>query len=233
MPSLYKTQFKVDEVRPPDFYKEFASFAGADIHIWISIPDGIGKARWKELAECSTLSISGYRGRTPVRSFGKKDVSGWTAGYKSIAGSFITTIVRQQALVDLLSIKIDSADTFDVSVIRNSKIDELPPFNIICIYNNEYGQKAFSIVRGAQIINEGQVMSIEDLFTETTFSYVARDYDPITILDDNFDIKDNNQLHEIITQLLDAGNITVEDIPWSSKFKQKILRTQSQNLLGK
>jgi hypothetical protein len=60
---------------------------------------------------------------------------------------------------------------------------QIPPFDIIITFNNEYldgfGNVQFSkgaklVLFGVDIIDEGQVNSIEDMIIENTFSFVAR-----------------------------------------------------------
>lgn len=52
--------------------------------------------------------------------------------------------------------------------------DELPPFDIIITFVNEAGAVGKLVLYGIEIIHEGQTLSIQDLFTEVTYSYTAR-----------------------------------------------------------
>jgi hypothetical protein len=56
-----------------------------------------------------------------------------------------------------------------------SVMDEMPPFDVTISFNNEYGNKAKLAIKGIVIVDEGQVMSIEDMITENTMSYMAQD----------------------------------------------------------
>jgi hypothetical protein len=63
-------------------------------------------------------------------------------------------------------------------------MDELPPFDINIVMRNEYGNGSILTISGIVIIDEGQVMSIEDLLTENTYSYMAMDISPLQPLGD-------------------------------------------------
>jgi hypothetical protein len=55
------------------------------------------------------------------------------------------------------------------------KPDELPPFDIVVSFANEYGQSASKVIYGAVIVDDGMTLSIEDIFTENQMTYIARD----------------------------------------------------------
>jgi hypothetical protein len=52
-------------------------------------------------------------------------------------------------------------------------MDELPAFNITISCANEYGHNAKLALYGVTIVNEGQVMSINDVYTENTYQFFA------------------------------------------------------------
>lgn len=52
--------------------------------------------------------------------------------------------------------------------------DELPPFDIVVTFVNEGGGTGIMELYGVEIQEEGMTLSIEDLFTEVTYSYTAR-----------------------------------------------------------
>jgi hypothetical protein len=54
-------------------------------------------------------------------------------------------------------------------------MDMMPPFDITISMRNEYGNGATMVIKGVVIVDEGQVMSIEDMITENTMSYMAMD----------------------------------------------------------
>ena len=54
-------------------------------------------------------------------------------------------------------------------------MDEMPPFDITISMSNEYGAKARLALYGIRIINEGNVISVNDVYTENTYQFLATD----------------------------------------------------------
>jgi hypothetical protein len=52
--------------------------------------------------------------------------------------------------------------------------DEVPPFDVTITFANEYGQQARKEILGVEILNEGSGVSIDDILTEQTMTFVAR-----------------------------------------------------------
>jgi len=74
-----------------------------------------------------------------------------------------------------------STDTFDASDLSDSfqpnnawYVDQVPPFDIVIVAANEYGQAATMRIYGAEILNEGSGFSIDDIVIENQMTYVAR-----------------------------------------------------------
>lgn len=51
--------------------------------------------------------------------------------------------------------------------------DQVFPFDITLVAQNEYGQAAWSSVEGVEVINEGSGVSIDDITNEEQFTYIA------------------------------------------------------------
>ena len=63
----------------------------------------------------------------------------------------------QDVLIEFLSafaLRDKSKDT------TYTRIDQLPPFNIICIFSNEYGYASFRRLLVAELVIDGTVYSI-------------------------------------------------------------------------
>lgn len=52
--------------------------------------------------------------------------------------------------------------------------DQLPPFTISLVSQNEYGNVSAMHILGVELINEGSGVSIDDIVTETQMTFVAR-----------------------------------------------------------
>jgi hypothetical protein len=57
----------------------------------------------------------------------------------------------------------------------NIKASELPPFDIIINFLNEKGNTAKIILYGVELVHESQTLSVEDIYTEVQYQYIARD----------------------------------------------------------
>jgi hypothetical protein len=165
-------------------YGVFNSFSGADIVAYIHIPPqpikgdkiaGPGSetsAVVGVLGNLQTISYSTFREVNPVRSLGKIYADSYTRGPRTVAGTMVWTVLDQYVLAEAL--KYAEGVDYDPSTIL---IDQIPPFNIIITFNNEYGDVATMGIYGIRIVNEGATFSIDDMITEQTNTFVASDID--------------------------------------------------------
>lgn len=52
---------------------------------------------------------------------------------------------------------------------------DMPKFDIICTFVNEAGNVGKMILYGIDLVHESSVLSVEDIYTEVTYQYVAQD----------------------------------------------------------
>jgi hypothetical protein len=55
----------------------------------------------------------------------------------------------------------------------------LPPFDVTISFGNESGSFSKLRIYGITIVDEGSTMSVDDLITEQTFTYMARGIQPM------------------------------------------------------
>lgn len=169
----------------PDPFSDM-SFSGADIHATIIIPK-IGENGFLtnegdvlEMAELQTVSYSMHRENSPVRTLGHVNPRGFVKGARTIAGSMIFTQFNEYAFYRIESYR---------RILSDSKgfyaplADMLPPFDIVFSFFNEYGMAAKMKIFGVTLVDEGGTMSIDDLITEQTYTYMARGIQPLIQLD--------------------------------------------------
>lgn len=149
------------------FYK---SFSGSDSLAFLILPE----AKPILLGSLTTISYSMYRDKKPVSLVGKINVSGYTRGMRVIAGTMVFTLINQHLTKDLV------AQVPYLASHGKIKADELPMFDIMVVCANEYGYSTKMQIYGVDITDDAQVLSIEDIFTENTFNFVARDLDEFT-----------------------------------------------------
>lgn len=61
--------------------------------------------------------------------------------------------------------------------------DQLPPLDISLIFANEYGAISHMMFYGVEFFQEGGTFSIEDIYSENVVQYIARDIDPMRIVE--------------------------------------------------
>jgi hypothetical protein len=159
------------------------SFAGVDIQATMVLPtianlDGSSQGDFIELGEIQTLSYSLHRENTPVRTLGHVNPRGFIKGSRTIAGSLIFTVFNEYAFYRIKDFKRTLADKNYAPL-----ADTLPPFDIVLTFFNEYGLAAKMKIYGITIVDEGQTMSVDDLITEQTYTYMARGIQPMIHLD--------------------------------------------------
>ena len=155
----------------------YTSFSGADIVATIT-PVG-GKP--VVIGELQTISYSTHREVLPVRTLGRINPKGFTKGPRTIAGSLIFTVfdrhfirrIINNGMVGTPYDNISSQNRLDFE--KNLKMDEMPPFDVTIMFGNEHGRNSVLRIFGINIVDEGQTMSIEDIVTEQTMSYLAED----------------------------------------------------------
>jgi len=158
------------------------SYSGADIVATMIIPiigqDGKIQSTGDviELGDLQTVSYSIHRENTPIRTLGHSNVRGFVKGSRTIAGSLIFTVFHEYAFYKIKQYKNYLADSKGFFA---PLADMLPPFDIVFTFFNEYGVASKMKIFGITIVDEGQTMSIDDLITEQTYTYMARGIQPM------------------------------------------------------
>jgi hypothetical protein len=159
---------------------DFFTFSGSDMRVMIEVvnPANPVGTKFREFFEITTLSISIYRVKAPVRACGYINPKGFARGTRTIAGTLVLTQFTMDALYRFLyNAALSSTDNSKDSWYR--KPDQLPPFNLTLIFEDEYGHQSFRRLLGVDLVNDGTVYSINDLYSEQTISYMAADFTPL------------------------------------------------------
>jgi hypothetical protein len=159
----------------------YNSFSGTDISAQIILPSG---EKPLSLGELQTISYSIHRENKPVRTLGRVNPLGWVRGPRTIAGSLIFTVFDSYAFYRLKQYQNLVYGTSGATGLATDPMfplaDMLPAFDIVITFSNEYGKFARMKILGVTIVDEGGTMSIDDLVTEQTYTYMARGIHPIT-----------------------------------------------------
>jgi hypothetical protein len=170
------------DAREPDFDAALnnVSFSGTDIVATMVLPpmgEGQSTGDYLELGELQTVSYSIHRENSPIRTIGHSNVRGFVKGSRTIAGSLIFTVFNEYAWYKIDEYKnyLSRTNGFFAPL-----ADMLPPFDIVFTFFNEYGNASKMKIYGITIVDEGQTMSIDDIITEQTYTFMARGIQPIT-----------------------------------------------------
>jgi hypothetical protein len=183
-----KIENQKNDLFDPDKFLSTMSFSGADAVATIIIPvigkdgniDGSGDVI--TLGELQTISYSIHRENSPIRTLGHVNVKGFVKGGRTIAGSLIFTVFNEYAFYRIKQFKeyLSRKKGFFAPL-----ADMLPPFDIVITFFNEYGLGAKMKLYGVTIVDEGQTLSIDDLITEQTYTYMARGIQPLIKMPDD------------------------------------------------
>lgn len=142
------------------------------------------------LGGIQTISISTFREKEPIRVLGKSYVKGYTGGPRTIGGSITFALFDRDPMWEIIRYLREDIKT--ASDRYHTPIgDQIPPINLILWFSNEYGRKSIQTIYGLEFVGEGQVHSINDVYSEKTVNYKARDMD---ILLDYQDIQEFRNL---------------------------------------
>ena len=148
----------------------YTSYAGVDIVATLVIP---GQTEPLEIGELQTISYSIHRENVPVRVLGRVGPRGFVKGPRTIAGSLIFTQFDKYFFYKLSSFQEHlKSNLYALS-------DMLPPFDVTISFANESGSFSKLKIYGITIVDEGSTMSVDDLITEQTFTYMARGIQPL------------------------------------------------------
>lgn len=188
--------------RPANFSAEYAktynSFSGVDIQ---AVFGG------KNIGEIQGVSFTVSREKAPIYTMGRVDPRAFCRGKRGIAGSVIFTVFDRQALLSVMGNQsIFWADNEEINAANQRRDDgglvqpqagrtsserlgsatparpwyedQIPPFTIVLVGINEYGHQMEMQIRGVEILNSGQGISVDDLMIDQQMTFVATDIIP-------------------------------------------------------
>lgn len=147
-----------------------STYSMADMVANIQLETDFGTI-YSMLGEIQTISYSIYQKKEPVRCLGNMNAKDWVFGPRTIAGSLVFAVFNKHWMVNLYDQIKEKAGMKNWHFIA----DEIPPFNITMSFVNEYGFDSRMVLYGVRLMNEGQVMSTNDIYIENTYQFVATD----------------------------------------------------------
>src|SRR5574344_1115530 len=157
------------------YINTYRTFSGHDMVCIFELPYGDGGTIVKVIGTLQTVTYSIHNEKTPVRCLGDMNPKGYVFGPRTIAGTLIFTVFNKHWAKEMIEEYLGHEDSN-----AHMLTDEFPPLNITVSCANEYGAKARLAIYGVTFVNEGQVMSINDVYTENTYQFFATDVDYLT-----------------------------------------------------
>ena len=162
-------------------YTNYNSFSGCDVVVsaqMAPVTTASGEAVHMDthvLGSLQTISYSTHQDRAPVRAIGNINAIDYVQGQRTIAGTMVFAMFHEHWMTPLLR------ELEEKKIVDNADIwsDELPALNLTISMANEYGYKSNMVMYGVKFIEDGGVMSINDLYTENTLQYVATGIQPL------------------------------------------------------
>jgi hypothetical protein len=176
--------------------KDIRAIGGSSIHVVFQFPGGgkHGLPPYLYIGSMISVSYSIYREKIAVYNLGQTVMDGVSVGKKVVAGSCVKAVLEDDEIkIEILKQIKDAVqskskagglgvDFEELSKTLHNKDmkffmkDDISSFNMIIIYSSEYAEiEQQEIIYDVNIINNGQVASIADIITETTFSFLARE----------------------------------------------------------
>jgi hypothetical protein len=158
-------------------WQGYPTFTGIDLNVVFLTPQIVSTN-----ITVKTLTYSMHSGLTPVSTLGRSATKGFAKGKRNIAGTMICTITINDPLMELQPVLYTSQNNSyaksSSDVWRTYLLpDQFPIFDILCVFNNEYGFSAVMPIFGVKIVDVGSVVSMSDSEIEVTYSYIAMDID--------------------------------------------------------
>ena len=132
----------------------------------------------RPFGEIQTLSVSSARSFGPIRRLGEITPIQYKGGARTIAGSMVFAVLNRDIFTDYMEGLLSGLT--DDGWSKPTFMDEIPPFNVLIRGANEYGAMSSGILVNVVLTNFGTTFSVDDLYTEATYSYVADYYFPFT-----------------------------------------------------
>ncbi len=171
------------------------TFSGADMMVFMAFPN----VRPLEVGTATTVTVTTYREKKQVRTIGRVSAKGITKSARTVSGKIILTVMREHIVESLKK---------EIGYLNDKRVllmDELPPFDIIVMFGNEYGSSGGLVISGVTTVDEQKTMSIEEIFTENIFTYIARGYEPLRDINPSVTVP-YNPLKWFTTGFRDSGS---------------------------
>jgi hypothetical protein len=128
-----------------------------------------------QTSQLQTLTISSTSSVYPVRSTGRGKPLTYNKGARTFAGSMVFTVLGADPFQRIMNIDAMS------NTVRGDGhwwIDQMAPFDAVILCVNEMGETGLQVIFDITLTNWGTTYSVEDLYIESSYTYVAEHVTP-------------------------------------------------------
>lgn len=209
----------------------YNTFAGEDILCSIDMTMADGSTATQIIGELQTISYSIHQEKFPIRCLGDMNAKGYIFGPRTIAGSLVFSVFNEHWTSEIRKKYAKSRGVDNVHYLA----DEMPSFNVTFSCANEYGKKAYMSIYGVTLVNEGQVMSVNDLYIENTYQFYATNIEYLEPLEEALSASDegkNVAEENKITSVEDTEEESKEDKD-NTKYVKDVSDKKEENKIDK
>ena len=130
------------------------------------------------------ITVSTFRTKRQVRALGHVNPRGVARGNRTVGGTLILTEFDRDAFWKLISIP-DPVAGSDINIGDSGAAvlaDQIAPFDILLMFANEAGLMSYRMIYEIDIVTNGSVYSIQDMYSENTLSFLCTDITPLAPL---------------------------------------------------
>lgn len=131
------------------------------------------------------VTISTFRNKQQVRALGHVNPKGVARGTRTIGGTLILTEFDRDPFWKMITDSPVPVPGKDINVGDSGNPvlpDQLLEFNLMLLFANEAGILSYRMIYGIELVTNGTVYSIQDMYNENTLSFLCTDVTPLTPL---------------------------------------------------
>lgn len=140
------------------------------------------------LVNLQAITVSTFRAKRQVRALGHVGSRGIVRGTRTCGGTLILTEFSQDVFWRMISGQ-DPVPGSDYNTGDDGAAilpDQLVPFDILLLFNNEAGHMAYRMIYEVELVTNGVVYSVQDMYNESTLSFLCTDVSPLIPLPPNY-----------------------------------------------
>ena len=170
-----KAKEKVKGSSGSEYINTYVSYSGADIVVTAQLCiDNKSTGNIMTMGSLQTLSYSVYDRMEPIHSIGNVNAKDYVHTHRYIAGSMVFAVFDEHWAKRFLE---EYRKAYNIPSSQKILTDEMPPLNLTISMGNEYGSASRFVLYGVRFFNEGMTISVNDIYTEHTYQYVALNID--------------------------------------------------------